>query len=192
MSGKGVMTRSFMDEGSSRNCLRNDGRDSSASPEKTKSAPASRHSAGRAVACGPPQITVSRAPGSDLTGTIGRPPLLEEKAERLEAELYGSPSFREELIGKIGLDEIGNFTVAEGVLILGPSAPWLSHNLIQANKGAGVAARDGAKPSLVGNLFDRNVLEPAPTDAVKELKGPPAAQKLDRLAASIATKKALS
>jgi len=59
--------------------------------------------------------------------------------------------------------------LAEGVLILGPSAPWLSHNLIQANKGAGVAARDGAKPSLVGNLFDRNVLEPAPTDAVKEL-----------------------
>jgi serine/threonine protein phosphatase PrpC len=59
--------------------------------------------------------------------------------------------------------------LAEGVLILGPSAPWLSHNLIQANKGAGVAARDGAKPSLLGNLFDRNVLEPAPTDAVKEL-----------------------
>jgi serine/threonine protein phosphatase PrpC len=59
--------------------------------------------------------------------------------------------------------------LAEGVLILGPSAPWLSHNLIQANKGAGVAARDGAKPSLLENTFDRNVLEPAPTDAVKEL-----------------------
>jgi len=59
--------------------------------------------------------------------------------------------------------------LAEGVLILGASAPWLSHNLIQANKGAGVAARDGAKPSLLGNVFDRNVLEPAATDTVKEL-----------------------
>jgi PPM family protein phosphatase len=59
--------------------------------------------------------------------------------------------------------------LAEGVLILGPSAPWLSHNLIQANKGAGVAARDGAKPSLLANIFDRNILEPPPTDAVKEL-----------------------
>jgi serine/threonine protein phosphatase PrpC len=59
--------------------------------------------------------------------------------------------------------------LAEGVLILGPSAPWLSHNLIQANKGAGVAARDGAKPSLLANTFDRNVLEPAATDSVKEL-----------------------
>jgi serine/threonine protein phosphatase PrpC len=59
--------------------------------------------------------------------------------------------------------------LAEGVLILGPGAPWLSHNLIQANKGAGVAARDGAKPSLLANTFDRNVLEPPATDAVKAL-----------------------
>jgi serine/threonine protein phosphatase PrpC len=59
--------------------------------------------------------------------------------------------------------------LAEGVLILAPAAPWLSHNLIQANKGAGVAARDGAKPSLLANTFDRNVLEPPATDAVKEL-----------------------
>jgi serine/threonine protein phosphatase PrpC len=60
-------------------------------------------------------------------------------------------------------------SLAEGVLILGPSAPWLSHNLIQTNRGAGVAARDGAKPSLLANTFDRNVLEPAATDTVKEL-----------------------
>ncbi|MEO8598051.1 MAG: protein phosphatase 2C domain-containing protein [Candidatus Solibacter sp.] len=59
--------------------------------------------------------------------------------------------------------------LAEGVLILGPSSPWLSHNLLQGNKGAGVAARDGAKPSLIGNTFDRNVLEPPPADSVKLL-----------------------
>ena len=60
-------------------------------------------------------------------------------------------------------------SLAEGVLLLGPNTVWLSHNLLQGNKGAGVAARDGAKPSLLGNTFDRNVLEPAPTDAVKAL-----------------------
>jgi len=59
--------------------------------------------------------------------------------------------------------------LAEGVLILGPGAPWLSHNLIQTNKGAGVAARNGAKPGLLGNVFDRNAMEPPATDAVKEL-----------------------
>jgi serine/threonine protein phosphatase PrpC len=64
--------------------------------------------------------------------------------------------------------------LAEGVLIFGPAAPWLSHNLIQANKGPGVAARDGARPSLLANTFDRNVLEPPATDAVKELNFFPA------------------
>src|ERR1035438_6579649 len=49
--------------------------------------------------------------------------------------------------------------LAEGVVLLGMPAPSPSANLIQANKGAGVAARDGAKPSLLGNMFDRNVLE---------------------------------
>jgi hypothetical protein len=56
----------------------------------------------------------------------------------------------------------------EGVLIIGPSAPWLSHNLIQANHGAGIASRDGARPALLGNVIDRNVLEPPATDEIKE------------------------
>jgi serine/threonine protein phosphatase PrpC len=60
--------------------------------------------------------------------------------------------------------------LAEGILILGPSAPWLSHNLIQANKGAGVAARDGAHPSLIGNVVERNVLElPGEQGPIREL-----------------------
>ena len=59
--------------------------------------------------------------------------------------------------------------LAEGILILGPSTPWLSHNLIQGNKGAGVAARDGARPALLGNVVERNALElPGSTDTVKE------------------------
>jgi len=60
-------------------------------------------------------------------------------------------------------------SLAEGVLLLGPNSAWLSHNLLQGNKGAGVAAREGAKPALLGNTFDHNVLEPPPSDAVKAL-----------------------
>ena len=58
--------------------------------------------------------------------------------------------------------------LAEGVLILGRrSAVALAQSDCRRNKGAGVAARDGAKPVAAGNTFDRNVLEPAATDAVK-------------------------
>jgi serine/threonine protein phosphatase PrpC len=48
---------------------------------------------------------------------------------------------------------------AEGVLILGASQPWISHNLIQGNKGAGIAARDGARPSLLANVIEHNTLD---------------------------------
>lgn len=60
---------------------------------------------------------------------------------------------------------------AEGVLILGPSTPWISHNAIRDNKGAGLAARGEARPSLIGNIFERNVLDLPPEmalDAIRE------------------------
>jgi hypothetical protein len=47
----------------------------------------------------------------------------------------------------------------EGILVIGPSQPWLSHNLFQGNKGPAVAAREGARPALLGNMFDRAALE---------------------------------
>jgi hypothetical protein len=47
----------------------------------------------------------------------------------------------------------------EGVLILGASEPWISHNDIRKNKGAGIAARDGARPAMVGNVFEKNAVE---------------------------------
>ena len=47
----------------------------------------------------------------------------------------------------------------EGVLILGGSQPWISHNDIRRNKGVGLAARDGARPALLGNVFEKNVVE---------------------------------
>jgi serine/threonine protein phosphatase PrpC len=47
----------------------------------------------------------------------------------------------------------------EGVLILGASEPWISHNDIRRNKGAGLAARDGARPAMVGNVFEKNAVD---------------------------------
>jgi hypothetical protein len=42
-----------------------------------------------------------------------------------------------------------------GILISGPSQPWISHNTLRGNR-TGLAARDGARPALAGNVFDRN------------------------------------
>jgi parallel beta-helix repeat protein len=49
-----------------------------------------------------------------------------------------------------------------GIFISGSSAPWLSHNSIVRNRRAGVVARDGARPTLVGNVLDGNRLELLP------------------------------
>jgi serine/threonine protein phosphatase PrpC len=51
---------------------------------------------------------------------------------------------------------------AEGVLISGMSAPWISHNLIRRNKGAAIAAREGARPELDGNVFEKGTLDLPP------------------------------
>jgi PPM family protein phosphatase len=57
---------------------------------------------------------------------------------------------------------------SQGVLIIGPSQPWLSHNLIQGNKGGGVAAHDGAHPSLLANVIDGNALDvPGDKDEIR-------------------------
>jgi serine/threonine protein phosphatase PrpC len=59
---------------------------------------------------------------------------------------------------------------AEGVLVIGPSQPWISHNLIQANKGAAVAAREGARPSLLANVIDHNALDvPGDKEEIRRL-----------------------
>lgn len=57
----------------------------------------------------------------------------------------------------------------EGVLILGESKPWISHNDIRRNKGAGLAARDGARPALLDNVFEKNSVE-VPEELRTELK----------------------
>ncbi|MGO9258775.1 MAG: protein phosphatase 2C domain-containing protein [Bryobacteraceae bacterium] len=52
--------------------------------------------------------------------------------------------------------------LAEGVLVSGEAAPWISHNSFQRNKGAGLVARPGSKPSLVGNVFEKNTVDLPP------------------------------
>ncbi|HWB86474.1 MAG TPA: protein phosphatase 2C domain-containing protein [Bryobacteraceae bacterium] len=47
-------------------------------------------------------------------------------------------------------------STAEGVLISGSATPWISHNTILRNGGAGLVARDPARPVLVGNFFEAN------------------------------------
>ncbi len=51
---------------------------------------------------------------------------------------------------------------AEGILVGAGSAPWISHNSLQRNKTAGLAARPGSKPVLVGNVFEKNTVDLPP------------------------------
>ncbi|MEI9973123.1 MAG: hypothetical protein WDO73_14375 [Ignavibacteriota bacterium] len=45
------------------------------------------------------------------------------------------------------------------MLILGASQAWISHNDIRRNKGAGLSARDGGRPALLGNVFEKNAVD---------------------------------
>jgi PPM family protein phosphatase len=48
-----------------------------------------------------------------------------------------------------------------GVDIAGPLQPWLSHNSFQRNN-RGLVARDGARPAMIGNVFEKSPLELPP------------------------------
>jgi hypothetical protein len=59
---------------------------------------------------------------------------------------------------------------AQGVLIVGAGAPWISHNAFRRNKAAGLAARGGARPALIGNVFEKNALELPPEMSLETVK----------------------
>jgi len=62
-------------------------------------------------------------------------------------------------------------SLAGGLLASGPGSLWLSHNSFLHNHGFNLAARDGAEPSLTGNVFDKSTLELPPDlklDSVRE------------------------
>ncbi len=51
---------------------------------------------------------------------------------------------------------------AEGILVSDDATPWISHNALQRNKGAGLAARPGSRPFLIDNVFEKNTLDLPP------------------------------
>jgi hypothetical protein len=57
-----------------------------------------------------------------------------------------------------------------GVLISGPSTPWISHNALARNKKAGLVAAEGAHPALTGNVFDHNKLDLPPDMDMKVIR----------------------
>ena len=89
---------------------------------------------------------------------------MEVSAAGVGIEIRGAAS--PVLVGNAVLD-----CAADGILISGPSAPWLSHNSLLRNGRAGVAAHDGANPAVVGNVFEKNGLdlpEGANMDALRQ------------------------
>ena len=52
--------------------------------------------------------------------------------------------------------------LAEGILVTNQASPWLSHNSLSRNKTAGLAVRAGSRPSLVDNVFEKNILDLPP------------------------------
>jgi serine/threonine protein phosphatase PrpC len=78
-----------------------------------------------------------------------------------------------EIRGSSRVSLVGNAIhdcLAEGLLMSGPMEPWISHNSFQRNKG-GLTARDGARPALAGNVFEKNPIVLPPEiqmDTVRE------------------------
>jgi PPM family protein phosphatase len=59
--------------------------------------------------------------------------------------------------------------LTEGMLITGGAGPWISHNTFRRNKGAALAARDGSKPVLRDNIFEKNAVD-LPPDQMEAAK----------------------
>ena len=58
---------------------------------------------------------------------------------------------------------------SEGLLMSGPVVASISHNTFQRNKD-GLAARDGARPALVGNVFEKNPIVLPPEIAMDTVR----------------------
>jgi serine/threonine protein phosphatase PrpC len=56
-----------------------------------------------------------------------------------------------------------------GVLVSGLSKPWISHNAIRRNK-IGLAARGGARPVLVDNVFEKNGVDLPPEMSLDDVR----------------------
>jgi serine/threonine protein phosphatase PrpC len=79
-----------------------------------------------------------------------------------------------EIRGGGGPALVGNYIhdcAGAGVMIAGPSTAWVMHNAIRRNKGAGLEAREGAKPAVMGNVFERNPVKLPPEIPVATVRG---------------------
>jgi hypothetical protein len=57
----------------------------------------------------------------------------------------------------------------DGVIVKGPGTPWIAQNEIRNNKAAGLVAKDGARPAMTGNVFEKN-LPDVPADMMQTVK----------------------
>ena len=58
----------------------------------------------------------------------------------------------------------------DGIVVTASATPWVLHNTIRRNKGAAIAAKEGARPALRDNVFEKNPLSlppEIPLDAVR-------------------------
>jgi serine/threonine protein phosphatase PrpC len=110
----------------------------------------------------------------DAQGPIAAGVLLENSSVAVDdIEVEGTAigvEIRNSPVAALRASDIHDST-GEGVLVTGAGAPWISHNAFRRNKGAGLAARGGARPALLGNIFEKNALElppEMPMDVVRE------------------------
>jgi serine/threonine protein phosphatase PrpC len=66
---------------------------------------------------------------------------------------------------------LGNSVVegGEGIVVTGAATPWILHNSIRRNKGPGLVAREGARPVVAENVFERNAVD-LPADLMDAVK----------------------
>jgi serine/threonine protein phosphatase PrpC len=123
------------------------------------------------VATTGPVVTAENVVGASLTGfRIVMPPgasasravlLVNSDVQLTDNDIQGGVEIRGGSSPVVRGNAIHD-SPAEGLLISGPSQPWVSHNTFQKNQGPALAARDGAKPALVGNVFDKTSPELPP------------------------------
>jgi parallel beta-helix repeat protein len=97
--------------------------------------------------------------------------LTSSEVEVYDSEISGA-GIGIELRGAGSVSLVGNTVrecTAEGVLVSGSSTPWVSHNAFRRNKGPGVAAREGARPSMVDNIFEKNGID-VPADMLDAVR----------------------
>jgi serine/threonine protein phosphatase PrpC len=108
----------------------------------------------------------ARLSGFEIQGAEGPGIQLENSDVEIEDNEIAGGAIGIEIRGAGHAGLIGNaiHDCGTGVLVSGPAKPWISHNSFQRDKIA-VEAGESARPSLVGNVFEKTALKlPAEMD----------------------------